>query len=78
MSEPKQTCLASELLEALRLHIERFGDRPVYAHDPDTDWRLPIGLVARSPDSEKELPARFEITSDYHARPEGDLAVGAK
>lgn len=75
---PPSTCLASELLEALRAHIERHGDRPIYARDPDTEWLLPIGLVAKPADSEEELPARFEITSDYHAAPPGDLTQGAK
>jgi hypothetical protein len=71
----KSTCLASELVEALKNHIERFGDRPVYAHDPDTDWRLPIGLVVSEADPDEGLPERFEITTDYHARPEGDLSA---
>lgn len=70
---PEPTCLASQLIEKLQGLIERHGDVPVYAHDPDTDRRLPIGLVYGAADAEEELPERLEITSDYYGRPLGDL-----
>jgi len=70
---PEPTCKASQLVEKLQALIALHGDLPVYSHDPDTDRRLPIGLMQASADAEEELPERLEITSDYYSRPPGDL-----
>jgi hypothetical protein len=69
----EQTCTASKLVMRLRELIEKHGDLPVYARDPDTHWRLPVGLRFRDAQPEEERPARFEIESEYHFRPRGDL-----
>lgn len=75
MLEP--TCTASQLLAALRELIEAHGDLPVYARDPDTDQRLPVGLEFREADAGEQWPARLELRTDYNFRPAGDLAPPA-
>jgi hypothetical protein len=71
MLEP--TCAASQLIDALRAHIEAHGDVPVYSDDPDTDMRLPLGLVFRPADAANGWPARLEVKTRYEGRPTGDL-----
>lgn len=72
MLEP--TCKASQLLAAVSARIEAHGDLPVYARDPDTDMRLPLGLVFCPADPAEGWPARLELTTDYNRPPPGALA----
>jgi|GEM_PF-6950479 len=69
-----KTCTATQLTEALRKLIEQYGDLPVYSDDPDTLWLLPIGLIHKPANESEEWPERLEIKTDYHGRPDGDLA----
>jgi hypothetical protein len=74
MLEP--TCKASQLIAALHAMIEQRGDLPVYARDPDTDLRLPLGLVFAQADNAEGWPERLELTTDYNRPPPGALAKG--
>lgn len=67
----ERTYRASELIERLQKLITEHGDLPVYADDPDTDYRMEIGLIYKPAKPEEEWPERFEIKIDYHGRPEG-------
>lgn len=66
-----KTCRASELINRLGELVDQYGDLPVYACDPDTLIRLPIGLMYRDSEPDEDRPARFEITSDYYDVPLG-------
>ena len=69
------TCKASRLVERLQELIEKHGDLPVYTDDADTSWRLPIGLVYKPANEAEEWCERFEVKSEYHGRPSGDLSA---
>jgi hypothetical protein len=75
MRVPDPTCKASVLVKRLQEFINTHGDLPIYVDDPDTHWRLPIGLVFRPTRENEGLPNRFEIKTEYHRRPKGDLGV---
>ena len=64
---------ASELIEKLTELIKEHGDLPVIADDPDTGWRMRIGIVHRAEDKGEEYPERFEIKTEYYGDPEGCL-----
>ena len=69
-----KTCTASQLVARLQSLIAMHGDLPVYARDTDTRWRLPIGLMHKPANEAEEWPERLEIKTNYHGRPDGDLA----
>lgn len=69
----ERTFLASELITRLHLLINRYGDLPVIAFDPDTCWRLEIGVVYVPADTANEYPERFEIQTEYNGRPDGNV-----
>jgi hypothetical protein len=69
MSGRPPPCSAKDFLAALQALVDEHGDRPLYLHDPDTDWLMPAGLMAVKAD--EDGPERFEITSDYHWEPDG-------
>jgi len=71
--ELEQTCTASQLVERLQSLIVEHGDLPVYLRDPDTSWRLPVGLMFRAAQPGWPRPDRFEITGAYSGRPRGDF-----
>lgn len=62
---------ASAVIEALQALIDQHGDLPVCADDPDTGWRLPIGIVHKAENKPEERPERFEIKTEYHGDPGG-------
>jgi len=70
----KRTCTASQLMARLQQFVAEYGDLPVYADDADTGWILPIGLRYSPAHDWDEQPERFEITTSYSDRPDGDLA----
>lgn len=70
----EKSCTATQLIGALRKMVEQHGDLPVYSDDPDTSWRLPIGLMHKPANESEEWPERLEIKTNYHRRPDGDLA----
>lgn len=74
MSSLDRTCKASQLVARLLVLMFKYGDLPVYARDPDSRYRLPIGLMYRKEDPGNDRPARFEITTDYHDRPRADFS----
>lgn len=69
MKAPK----ASDVINALERLIEKYGDLPVCADDPDTSWRMPIGIVHKADDKIEEWPERFEVKTDYHSEPKGKI-----
>ena len=62
---------ASEVIKAIQLLIDKHGDLPVCADDPDTAWRMRIGIIFKQCDVKEERPDRFEIKTDYHIEPKG-------
>ncbi len=66
-----ETYKASELIIKIQDLINQHGDVPVIANDPDTGYRLEIGIVFRPENKVEEYPDRFEIKSTYYGRPEG-------
>jgi hypothetical protein len=74
MNERPPPCLASQLVERLQALIKEHGDLPVFARDPDTRYRLPVGLEFRERDADGERPARFEVTTAYHDEPRSYLS----
>ncbi len=73
MNASKRTGTAAQLIARLQELVREHGDLPVYADDPDTGWRLPIGVVHRPASEKEEWPERIEIKSEYDGRPKGDL-----
>ena len=69
-----KTYMASELILKLVEFVNEHGDMPVVADDPDTDWRLEIGVVVKEADDDEGWPKRIEIKSCYHDfwRPAGN------
>ncbi len=67
--------MASELINVLRDIIAEHGDLPVVTKDPDTGWRLEIGVVYRDSNNIEGYPRRIEIRSSYHDRPKGSSAL---
>ena len=65
------TYRASELVKTLQELISRHGDLPVVAKDPDTGWRMEIGIVHKSVKPKEQYPEHLEIRTDYHSRPQG-------
>lgn len=68
-----ETCLASQLVDRLQSVIAEHGDLPVFVHDADTDWLLPVGIVYADDDKWRCVHPnpRLEITADYHSEPKG-------
>jgi len=62
---------ASMAVKALEKLIAEYGDLPICADDPDTSYRLPIGIVFKPADKIEGWPARFEIKTEYHYDPKG-------
>lgn len=60
---------ASKVVKALQKLIDDHGDLPICADDPDTGYRLPIGVIHKP--KKEELPERFEIQTDYNGDPKG-------
>jgi hypothetical protein len=71
--DERQTCMASELIKRLNKLVATYGDLPVYVNDPDTQWRLPVGLTYQA--VEDSFPDRLEIKASYYGRPEGDICT---
>lgn len=65
------TYRASELIVALQKLIAAHGDLPVVTKDPDTGWRMEIGVVHRPEKRIEEWPERIEIRTSYYGRPDG-------
>jgi hypothetical protein len=64
---------ASAVIDALQKLIDQHGDLPVCADDPDTGWRLAIGIVHKTECEPEEWPERFEVKTDYGDDPRGLL-----
>ena len=62
---------ASKVIEAIQKLIDKHGDLPLCADDPDTSWRMQIGVVHRPENVDEDWPERFEIKTDYHHDPKG-------
>ena len=60
-----------EIIEALRVLIEKHGDLPVMADDADTGYRLPVGICYRPKTNSDDKRPRFEIKTNYHDLPDG-------
>jgi hypothetical protein len=69
---------ASEVIEVLQTLINKHGDLPVCADDPDTGFRMQIGIVHKPEDIDEEWPERFEIKTDYNSEPRGLILHSAK
>ena len=67
---------ASEVIIFLQKLVEKHGDLPLCAKDPDTHWRLRIGIVHKSENTAEEWPERFEIRTAYYTDPKGDINHG--
>ena len=67
----KTTYRASEVVALLQKIIAEHGDLPVVTKDPDTGWRMEIGIVHKPANLVESWPARIEILTDYHCRPDG-------
>jgi len=64
---------ASQVIKALRKLIDIRGDLPVCLDDPDSGYKLRIGIIHRKQKTIEELPERFEIRANYDDQPEGEI-----
>jgi len=62
---------ASDVINHLERLIARHGDLKICADDPDTDYRMEIGIVHKNFNRIEGWPERFEIKTDYHCSPKG-------
>lgn len=62
---------ASEVIEAIKSLIDKHGDLPICADDPDSGWRMRIGIVFKTANVAEEWPKRFEVKTDYIMDPKG-------
>ena len=71
-------CLASQLVNRLQSMIAEHGDLPIFVHDADTDWLLPVGIVYADDNEWASLPnPRIEIAASYYREPDGYIAPKA-
>lgn len=61
---------ASEVITVLNDLIEKHGDLPICVDDPDTSWRLRMGIVYREKNISEGYQERFEIKTEFHGDPE--------
>ena len=61
----------SDLLQKLQEMLETHGDLPVVLADPDTGWRMEIGVTHDEADDIEEWPERIEVNGAYSGRPSG-------
>jgi hypothetical protein len=61
----------SDLILKLQEMLENHGDLPVVTCDPDTGYRMEIGVEHEAAADLEEWPERIEITSTYCGRPSG-------
>ena len=66
---------ASEVIIALQKLIDKHGDLKVCADDPDTSYRMRIGVVHKEENRCEECPERFEIKTEYGDTPEGLVGI---
>jgi hypothetical protein len=66
---------ASDVVQAIELLIFKHGDMPLCADDPDTSWRMRIGIVFKPENPKENWPARFEIKTSYSGKPPGLIGV---
>lgn len=64
LKDNSTTFMATEVIARLEAMVTKYGDQPVFLRDPDTSWRLPIGLKFRDKDRDHDFK-RFEICADY-------------
>lgn len=62
---------ASDVVRRLLALISEYGDLPVCADDPDTGYRMPIGLIYKSENAQEGWPGRFEVKTEYYSTPDG-------
>ncbi len=62
---------ASKVIQVIQGLIDKHGDLPLCADDPDTGWRMQIGIIHKPEDINEKWPERFEIKTDYHGVPKG-------
>lgn len=68
-----KTYLANQLVNKLNDLVKKHGDLPVYLNDPDSQYRLEIGIIHRPANFPNEWPERFEIKACYYGRPKGNV-----
>jgi len=64
---------ASQVIKALQKLIDIHGDLPVCLDDPDSGYKLKIGVIYRKEKNIEELPERLEILANYEDKPEGEI-----
>jgi hypothetical protein len=69
----KVFCRASDLMRRLQQFIDTHGDLDICLRDPDTRYRMPIGLRYKEAHMIEKWPARFEITASYYHPPIGSI-----
>ena len=69
--EWENTPIASDVIKALMVLIDNYGDLPICLDDADTGDRMEFGIVHKLPYTREEFPERFEIKNDYIFEPKG-------
>ena len=69
----KRTIPATMLIRILSEIVKEHGDLPVYLKDPDTRYRMEIGILVKEENLVEEYPKRIEIRASYYGNPKGDV-----